>query len=202
MWHSFWIIKSKQPDLGQIYLYLILALFGTKPDNSTRTTAINYIETYKELAVVEMYRSGVPASITMAQALHESNLGLSKLATIANNHFGIKCKSYWTGQTYYHKDDDRNKVGILIESCFRSYTSALDSYVDHSNFLKLGSNYIHLFFLDRHDYIGWAHGLQKAGYATDKAYAHKLIKKIEEYRLYELDRMENPLKKVQAHRSK
>jgi len=149
-----------------------------------------------------MYRSGVPASITMAQALHESNLGQSNLATIANNHFGIKCKKHWTGDTYYHKDDDRNKAGVLIKSCFRSYSSALDSYVDHSNFLKYGSNYVHLFFLDRHDYIGWAHGLQKAGYATDKAYAQKLIRKIEEYGLDELDKMENPLQKLKAQRAK
>ncbi len=158
--------------------------------------AQNYIDTYKELAVVEMYRSGVPASITMAQALHESNLGQSNLATLANNHFGIKCKSYWKGGTYYHKDDDRNAAGILIESCFRSYTSAVDSYVDHSNFLKFGANYMQLFFLDKYDYKAWAHGLQKAGYATDKAYAEKLIRKIETYNLAALDRMENPLKNI------
>jgi len=179
--------------LGNIYLYLLILFFGVEPPNKARTEALNYIETYKQLAVVEMYRSGVPASITMAQALHESNLGMSNLATKANNHFGIKCKSYWTGNTYYHKDDDRNKQGQLIESCFRSYDSALDSYVDHSNFLKYGSNYVQLFFLERDDYKGWAHGLKKAGYATDKAYAEKLINKIETYGLAELDNLPNPL---------
>jgi len=179
--------------LGQIYLYLLIALFGTKPSNNTTAAAQNYIDTYKELAIVEMHRSGVPASITIAQGLHESNYGQSNLATKANNHFGIKCKSYWTGGTYFHKDDDLNSKGELIESCFRSYSSALDSYVDHSNFLKNSSNYVQLFFLDKNDYKAWAHGLQKAGYATDKAYARKLIKKIEAYNLAELDRMPNPL---------
>ena len=179
--------------MGNTYLFLLIILFSADPPNSKKAEALNYIDTYKQLAVVEMYRSGVPASITMAQALHESNYGQSSLATKANNHFGIKCKKYWTGGTYFHKDDDLNSRGELIESCFRSYNSALDSYVDHSNFLKNSANYVQLFFLDKTDYKAWAHGLQKAGYATDKAYAVKLIKKIEDYNLAELDKLPNPL---------
>jgi len=184
--------------LGYSLIVLMISIFGI--DISTNAEAdrlaYNYIEQYKELAIVEMYRSGVPASITMAQALHESNLGTSNLATKANNHFGIKCKHYWKGDTYYHKDDDLNAQGKLIESCFRAYSSSLDSYVDHSNFLKNSSHYMHLFFLDKYDYESWAKGLQKAGYATDKKYAEKLIKKIVDYNLAELDKAENPLLKV------
>lgn len=103
-------------------------------DFNADIAANDYIEKYKELAVVEMYRTGIPASITLAQGLHESNYGTSKLALEANNHFGIKCKSYWTGKTYYYKDDDYNKNGQLTESCFRAYNSDLDSYIDRSNF--------------------------------------------------------------------
>ena len=158
--------------------------------------AIDYIEAYKGLAIAEMYRTGVPASIKMAQALHESNKGLSDLATQANNHFGIKCKTYWKGGKYYHKDDDLNDAGVLIDSCFRSYESTTDSWVDHSNFLKNSSNYYHLFFLDRTDYVAWAKGLHKSGYATDKSYADKIIKKIELYKLHELDKAENPYAKL------
>lgn len=88
-----------------------------------------------------MYRTGIPASVTLAQGLHESNYGMSKLAIEANNHFGIKCKSYWTGKTYFHKDDDLNKEGNLIESCFRAYRSTVDSYVDRSNFLMQSDRY-------------------------------------------------------------
>lgn len=168
--------------------------FSTNPPISAEATS--YIDKYKELAVVEMYRTGVPASITIAQALHESNMGKSSLATLANNHFGIKCKKHWKGSTYYHKDDDLDDQGKLIESCFRSYGDAIDSYVDHSNFLKYGSNYMHLFFLPRDDYKAWAYGLKRAGYATDAKYAEKLIRNVEKYGLAELDQLENPLKKV------
>lgn len=148
--------------------------------------AYNYIETYRDLAIVEMQRSGIPASITLAQALHESNYGLSDLALKANNHFGIKCKSYWQGKTYRHKDDDYIN-GRLIKSCFRSYQQAIDSYIDHSNFLSNTAHYRPLFALDRYDYKAWAHGLKSCGYATDKRYAEKLIKKIERYDLHQYD---------------
>lgn len=198
IWHNFWqhIIK-KLPVLELIYTLVIwvLMLIGFTYEPPVTAEATNYIDRYKELAIVEMHRTGVPASITMAQAIHESNIGKSSLATLANNHFGIKCKKHWKGSTYYHKDDDLNDRGQLIESCFRSYGNAIDSYVDHSNFLKYGSNYMQLFFLDRDDYKGWAYGLKRAGYATDVRYAEKLIYNIEKYGLAELDQMEDPLKR-------
>ncbi len=169
-------------------------------ENRMEKAAYNYIEAYKELAIIEMYRTGIPASITIAQGLHESNYGQSNLATKANNHFGIKCKRYWNGNTYYHKDDDTNAQGKIIKSCFRAYDSALDSYVDHSNFLKHTEHYKKLFKLGKTDYRGWAHGLKKAGYATDKQYAQKLISKVEKYNLQSLDRNANPsMRKVRTY---
>jgi flagellum-specific peptidoglycan hydrolase FlgJ len=163
-------------------------------DINLDAAAYDYIETYKDLAIVEMYRTGIPASITLAQGLHESNYGLSPLAVEANNHFGIKCKSYWTGQTYYHKDDDFNKRGEIIESCFRAYRSDLDSYVDRSNYLLQTERYKSLFTYGRTDYIAWAHGLKACGYATDATYAQKLIAKIEKYNLKEFDLSEDPFR--------
>lgn len=154
--------------------------------------AVSYIEQYKDLAVVEMYRSGIPASIILAQGMHESALGTSNLATIANNHFGIKCKKEWVGMTYGHKDDDYDNAGNLMESCFRAYDSALDSYIDHSNFLLERPHYKMLFNYDRTDYKAWAHGLKQCGYATDPKYAEILIDKIEKYELYVYDTWTNP----------
>ena len=155
------------------------------------TLAYDYIEKHHELAVSEMYQSGIPASITLAQALHESNYGKSDLALKANNHFGIKCKKHWTGEVYLHKDDDLDKSGKLIKSCFRSYNSHVDSYRDHSDFLSTSNNYTELFKLSKTDYLNWAHGLKKSGYATDPDYAIKLIKKIEKYDLSKYDYWEN-----------
>jgi len=183
--------------LNNIYL-LIVALYGLMPTSSTTENALahDYIQTYKDIAIIEMYRTGIPASITLAQALHESNSGTSALAVNAQNHFGIKCKKYWKGETYYHKDDDLDKKGNLIESCFRAYDNVLDSYVDHSTFLKNSENYVNLFALARTDYVGWAYGLKRSGYATDKQYAFKLIKNIEKYGLAQYDKAPNPLKKL------
>ncbi len=184
--------------MGTYYKSIIILMLvcGTSIQYTSHTedSAESYIESYRDLAIVEMYRTGIPASITLAQALHESNYGLSALATNANNHFGIKCKSNWVGGTYYHKDDDYLR-GRLIESCFRSYESTIDSYVDHSYFLKTRSNYRHLFSLSSKDYKSWAYGLKEAGYATDKRYAQKLINKIEKYGLDQYDHWENPLEK-------
>ncbi|MBQ2111897.1 MAG: glucosaminidase domain-containing protein [Bacteroidales bacterium] len=138
-----------------------------------------YIERYSALAVEEMYRSGIPASITLAQGLLESRYGLSELAVDGNNHFGIKCHNWSGGKMYY--DDDRKG------ECFRKYLSPEDSFRDHSDFLRYRDRYKFLFDLDPTDYKGWAHGLKKAGYATDPSYPHKLIKLIEEYELYRFD---------------
>lgn len=171
-----------------IILSLGLASFDFNPDIAAR----EYIEMYKDLAVVEMYRTGIPASITLAQGLHESHYGTSRLAKVANNHFGIKCKNYWTGKTYYQKDDDINREGELIESCFRAYTSDIDSYVDRSNFLMESPRYKVLFGYDRKDYLAWAYGLKACGYATDANYATKLIDKIEKYQLNVFDSSEDP----------
>lgn len=162
----------------------------SKPDLSEAT--INYIDQYKDLAVAEMYRSGIPASIILAQGILESSNGNSRLASGSNNHFGIKCKSYWKGKTYYHKDDDFDDKGKLTDSCFRAYETVIDSYVDHSNFLMYTAHYSVLFQYDRTDYFNWATGLKSCGYATDKAYAQKLIDKIELYDLHTFDLWQNP----------
>ncbi len=135
---------------------------------------------YEELAVSEMFRSGIPASITLAQGMLESDNGNSTLARKGNNHFGIKCHNGWTGGKIYHHDDSRNE-------CFRKYKSAEDSYIDHSDFLMGSSRYAFLFELERTDYKGWAKGLKKAGYATSPKYADLLIKIIEDNKLHQYD---------------
>ena len=134
-----------------------------------------YIEKYADAAIEEMYRSGVPASITLAQGLLESGMGRSSLATTANNHFGIKCHG-WTGGKVYYDDDEKGE-------CFRKYDSVADSYRDHSDFLRYKDRYKSLFDLDITDYKGWCTGLKAAGYATDPGYAQKLINIIEKYDL-------------------
>jgi LysM repeat protein len=135
-----------------------------------------YINTYRQLAIDEMQRSGVPASITLAQGIHETEAGRSELVLKSNNHFGIKCKSSWTGDKVYHDDDASGE-------CFRSYSSPADSYRDHSDFLRGSDRYSFLFRLSPTDYKGWAYGLKKAGYATNIKYSQILIKLIETYNL-------------------
>jgi LysM repeat protein len=145
----------------------------------------DYIDSYKDIAVLEMRRTGIPASITLAQGMIESDYGRSRLAREANNHFGIKCHDDWTGPTIRHNDDKRNE-------CFRKYSKVQESYYDHSDFLKSGSRYKSLFYLKADDYKGWARGLQKAGYATNPDYANMLIRKIEEYNLTIYDKAYKP----------
>ncbi len=137
---------------------------------------LDYINTYKELAIEEMRRTGVPASIKLAQGIHETQAGKSVLVLKSNNHFGIKCKSVWTGDKVYHDDDARGE-------CFRSYPTSLDSYRDHSDFLKNSQRYSFLFNMDPTDYKAWAYGLKKAGYATNIKYSQILIRIIEQYDL-------------------
>ncbi|MCD7936439.1 MAG: glucosaminidase domain-containing protein [Tannerellaceae bacterium] len=139
-----------------------------------------YINTYSALAVKHQQKYKIPASITLAQGLLESGAGQSQLARKSNNHFGIKCHSDWKGRRVYHDDDKRGE-------CFRKYKKVEDSYEDHSRFLTERSRYAELFKLRVTDYKGWARGLQRCGYATDKGYANKLIKVIEEYELYKYD---------------
>jgi LysM repeat protein len=150
----------------------------------------DYSEKYKDIAVSEMYRTGIPASIKLAQGLLESNAGRSELATRANNHFGIKCGGDWTGKTFMKEDDDYAN-GQLIKSCFRVFSSVEESYVAHSEFLRNPAKvnrYGFLFDLSSTDYKGWAHGLKQAGYATAPTYAQRLIKIIEDYQLYQYDK--------------
>lgn len=154
---------------------VLLSCFILQADDLRR----EYIRKWSETAVEQMIASGVPASITLAQACLESANGTSTLARQANNHFGIKCRG-WSGPAFRHDDD-------LKDECFRSYDNAEESFSDHSDFLRYNDRYASLFDLDPTDYKGWARGLKKAGYATDPAYAEKLIKIIEDYRLYEYD---------------
>lgn len=139
------------------------------------------------LAIAERLRAGVPASITAAQAILESDWGRAAVAATGNNYFGIKCKAYWTGATVAHVDDDRDAVGELTESCFRAYASRAESFVDHSEFLLNSERYARLFDIDPIDYRGWARGLKACGYATDPYYADKLIALVERLELYTLD---------------
>lgn len=141
-----------------------------------REKAQAYVETYKELAMTEMIRTGIPAAITLAQGILESQSGESDLAKTSNNHFGIKCKTEWTGAKTYHDDDEKAE-------CFRVYPSVEDSYKDHSEFLRNRPNYAFLFQIDPTDYDGWAKGLKKAGYATSPTYPQKLLKVINDYNL-------------------
>jgi LysM repeat protein len=135
-----------------------------------------YIDTYKDIAISEMQRTGVPAAIKLAQGIHETEAGTSDLVLKSNNHFGIKCKTGWSGQSVTHTDDAPNE-------CFRKYDSPLDSYRDHSDFLRNSPRYAALFNLDPTDYKGWAYGLKKAGYATNPRYPQIIIKLIEDYNL-------------------
>ncbi len=140
----------------------------------------DYVGRWAGTAVHEMKRSGVPASVTLAQGLLESAAGQSELARQGNNHFGIKCHSAWTGAEF-HKDAE------IKDECFRAYNDASESFRDHSDFLRYQDRYRFLFDLEPTDYKGWAEGLKKAGYATDPAYPRKLVKLIEEYELFVYD---------------
>ncbi|MBP5398089.1 MAG: glucosaminidase domain-containing protein [Bacteroidales bacterium] len=156
--------------------FVFALLSGTTPQDA-------YIRQYASVAVSEMYRSGIPASITLAQGLLESNAGQSELATKGNNHFGIKCHRDWKGPSMRY-DDDRKK------ECFRKYAHAEESYRDHSDFLRYRDRYKYLFDYPLTDYKSWAYGLKKAGYATDPAYPTKLIELIERYNLQRFDTMQ------------
>ena len=137
-----------------------------------------YIERFKDIAIAEMQRTGVPAAITLAQGIHETGAGQSDLVIASNNHFGIKCKSDWKGESVSHDDDAKGE-------CFRKYNDPVDSYKDHSDFLKNRPYYAALFKLDPVDYEAWAYGLKKAGYATNPKYPQILIKLIKDYNLQE-----------------
>ncbi len=155
-------------------------------------TRLAYIEKYKDLAIKEMERAGIPASIKLAQGILESNSGQSYLARKGNNHFGMKCGSNWDGKKVYRKDDDYGKDGKLVKSCFRAFRNAETSYIAHSDFLRDPNHryrYGFLFYLDPFDYKQWAVGLKKSGYATSASYHKNLISIIEGYQLYQYDQM-------------
>jgi len=172
-----------------LYWLLVATLPGglvfSQPVEKPSQKVLDYIERYRGLAVEEMRRTGVPASITLAQGIYESGAGTSRLATEGNNHFGIKCKKEWTGQTLLHTDDRPRE-------CFRKYATAEESYRDHSDFLRTRSHYGFLFLLDPLDYNGWAFGLKKAGYATSSTYPKSLLRLIEVYQLHQFDRLALP----------
>ncbi|HRF25764.1 MAG TPA: glucosaminidase domain-containing protein, partial [Ferruginibacter sp.] len=159
-------------------LALVLAGIMCLPALAQKISIPEYIDQYKELAIEEMRRTGVPASIKLAQGIHETESGNSDLVKRSNNHFGIKCKTGWSGEFVYHDDD-------ALGECFRKYPSAEESYRDHSNFLRRSNRYAFLFNLDPTDYKNWAYGLKKAGYATNPKYPLLLIKYIEQYNLQE-----------------
>lgn len=170
-------------------LLCLLSLLGfSHSDLNIKNSTLDFIELQSDMAVKEMWRTGIPASITLAQAIVESCWGKGPLAAQGNNYFGIKCNNNWDGDTMHQEDDDY-KNGKLVASCFRVYDSVEASYVDHSNFLVKGARYSSLFNLSRTDYKGWAKGLKAAGYATDRRYAQKLIEKIESYQLYQYDQI-------------
>lgn len=166
----------------KILLAVLTAIIALNISAQKRNRAyIEYINKYDEIAVYQMKKYKIPASITLAQGLLESGAGRSELARKSNNHFGIKCGSSWRGPSVRHDDDARNE-------CFRAYYTPIQSYEDHSKFLRNGKRYQFLFDLKITDYRGWAKGLKKAGYATSPTYATKLIQIIEDYELYKYDR--------------
>ena len=168
--------------MRKLFLWASALLFISLPSLHAQSPSPRkaYIETYAKTAVKEMKRSGVPASITLAQGILESGNGQSRLATEGNNHFGIKCHDGWNGKTMFADDDQ-------LDECFRVYRNPIQSYKDHSFFLASRSRYDALFALDPRDYAGWARGLKAAGYATSPTYAEKLIKIIEEEELFRFD---------------
>lgn len=163
---------------------VLTALFTgsiTAQPSERKLSPREYVETHKEDAVKEMLMFGVPASVTLAQGMLESDNGNSDLAVYANNHFGIKCHEDWTGPSYIKDDDTKDE-------CFRKYKSVLESYSDHSQFLRARNRYAFLFDLKTTDYKGWARGLKESGYATDPRYAERLIEIIEKNKLFEYDK--------------
>lgn len=163
-------------SLMRIFLLVVITLGSIVQLSAQDLPVESYIEQYKDVAIKEQKRVGIPAAVKLAQAIHESGAGTSDLAKNAKNHFGLKCKNTWTGDTYYKTDDRPNE-------CFRKYNSEVGSFVDHSNYLKFKPHYASLFDLEVTDYKAWANGLHKAGYATNPKYPELLISIIERFNL-------------------
>lgn len=175
-------------------IFVTIAIFlslGGQAQVGWNQTYQHYISQYKDIAIEQMQRYKIPASITLAQGIYETGGGTSDLARRGNNHFGIKCNG-WRGRTVYHDDDTRNE-------CFRAYDTAYESFEDHSKFLVNGQRYRSLFDLKLTDYKGWARGLKSAGYATNPQYAQKLIEIIQLYKLYQYDNAKNYDKFMYEH---
>ncbi len=174
-----------------VYILLLFLPIGVSAQSTREQRYFDYIDTYKDLAIEQMLKYNIPASITLAQGLLESGAGYSRLATKGNNHFGIKCHN-WRGRTMRENDDAPNE-------CFRVYKNARESYEDHSVFLTTERRYASLFKLSRYDYKGWARGLKAAGYATSPTYASSLISLIERYNLSKYDKATKYNKFVTRH---
>ena len=167
--------------MRKIFLFIAISMYISAFSQIKWNSAYQqYIDQYKDIAIEQMQRYHIPASITLAQGLLESGAGRSELTRNSNNHFGIKCNNNWTGRRTYHDDDAKN-------DCFRVYDSAYESYEDHSKFLSGNQRYRQLFQLKTTDYKGWAKGLKACGYATSPVYAEKLIEIIQLYKLYQYD---------------
>jgi LysM repeat protein len=162
--------------MKKLTIFIVFLLCGSLSFAQSTEVIQKYIDTYKDIAIEEMNRTGVPAAITLAQGIHETSAGQSDLVRKSNNHFGIKCKAEWSGPSVSHDDDARGE-------CFRKYDDPIDSYKDHSDFLRTRPHYAFLFNLDPTDYEAWAYGLKKAGYATNPRYPQILIKLIKDYNL-------------------
>ncbi len=163
-------------QLGWILLMTCAISFAQAQNKKQDSVVLQYIETFKQIAMDEQLRSGIPAAITLAQGIHETSAGQSELVRKSNNHFGIKCKSTWTGQKVYHTDD-------AVGECFRKYEDPVESYRDHSDFLRANQRYAFLFDNAIDDYASWAKGLKSAGYATNPQYPKLLIDLVEKYDL-------------------
>ena len=193
---SLWGIWMKEQSIMNLYrrpgrfitLFLLLFVTISVVGQHKNQSYLKYIDQYSDLAVKHQKKYRIPASITLSQGILESGAGQGKLALRSNNHFGIKCHTNWSGGRVYHDDDLRGE-------CFRKYKHVEESYEDHSKFLAERPRYAPLFKLSVTDYRGWAKGLQQCGYATDKAYANKLIKLIEDYELYKYDTGKSQVKK-------
>lgn len=191
---TFTLTKKKCAMMRLSFLIILVSIFtqvacGQPQEQDKDWVVLRYIDRYKDIAMEEMIRAGVPASIKLGQGILESNAGRSELARKANNHFGLKCGSGWVGDTYAYKDDDYDEKGNLIKSCFRKFDSGKRSFYGHSEFLSK-PRYRFLFTdLNPQDYESWAQGLRTAGYATNPKYATLLISVIRRYGLDKFDRM-------------
>ena len=175
--------RGKSQSKEQILLVKSDKIFNAFEQNEgshLNKHTLAYIDRYKHIAIRDMLEYKILASITLAQGVLESGSGRSQLASMSNNHFGIKCHKNWNGEKVYYDDDEKGE-------CFRKYFDPEESFDDHSTFLTSRSRYAGLFALKPGDYKAWAKGLRKAGYATDKKYPNKLIKIIEDYHLYDYD---------------